>query len=368
MDVTVEVDGKEEVVDLGIENTVPATDDISKEDAAEAGLDEREISDATKNGMIKEPTAEQKAAAEAAAAKKKADEEAAAKKDEKPLEPVKPVARPDLMNEEADPAKEAKRLEGFTPNEKALYWERKKAIKRAQRAEQAAGDKDKEIETLRKQLAEATKKSADENIFDENGKPKVPPAPAAEPNKEPTAEQVAARRKEIINVLVEQETEFKTVNPDFDAVFDLTTDIVDRVNDEAKMAELFPDPIQRRGVKSLVQEYIVSTQYPDHPKLPRLAPEIAYEIGNLHPKRQKSDNGAKPPVEPAAAADTAKPKEPKVEEPAPSSGAVSGGSRGNPKKITDMTEEEFLSMTDEKARSLKARFPREYEDLMRKFS
>lgn len=356
MKFTAEVGGKDEVVDLGVAESRIAPE-VTEESVGDA-LDERELADAKRNGVVKSkpvPTPEEKAAADKVASEKAEAEKLAAKK---------PDVRADLLNENPDPAKEAERIKDFNPNEKALYHERKKAIRRAQRAEAEIADLRKQLDEARKPKPAAATPDPDDLLND--GQPPKPSEPASETEEQKNA-RIRDRQEVARRAVIEQERDFKITHPDFDTVYDRTSQVLEAVesNDEQKLAEWFPSSTERRGVRSLVQDFLQSVAYADHPQLKRQAPEIAYEIGNLLLDRQKPPAAAAKPAEPPV---EDLPNETDVEDPPPSSAPVSSGAQGSPRKIVDMTEEEYLSLTDDKAAALKQRFPKEFEKLMRKFS
>lgn len=381
MNPVIEKTAKEETIDLTPEAPRAAESKPTLKEAQESNLSPQEIEMAKKSGMLEEGTpAKEPVAAE--------PEPAAAKPDDK----AKPKFEPKPWEKDI-PEDESAQLEQFTPNEKALYWKQKREKYRRQQVE---AERDQlratsayykgQAETAQKMATEAAKKPVvpadpldplaelgDEPIVDDKNKP-LTQGDLDRIEKE-KADKLAAqekqfedRKKQVLSKLDEQENEFKQDHEDWDEKAEFSKQILDVSRSDAKLAELFPDKLQRRAVKSMAEEMLWKLVNPDQVKAgDATAAELAYEIGKLHPKAHPSDgadlddlndgktrNGGSDPIEKRLERSSR-----------PSSASLSGGGSAGNKTIKDLTLKDIVDMPGPKFAALKKKYPADIERILR---
>lgn len=371
-------------------------------DAQEADLSPQEIEMGRKSGLIveekpvddkggeKDPNEEEDAEGDhavdkekQAAAKKAAEDEAKKKK----FEP-KPW-------EKDIPDDEKQKLAGYNANETALYWKQKRDKWKRQQAEaerdhlkaqaaywkgkaEAAAKASEDALKVIKAPAEAPKDGEDaapdpfaEDAEKANGDKPLTRADLdrIEKEKAEKAEKAEAERKarvaEVSKMLDEQEFSFKEEHPDFDGVFKHTEDILDRVVDDKKLAELFPNKVQREGVRAMAQKLARAMAAPDKvPQGGETAAQLAYEIGQLHPKA--SDAGEDEESGKTGDEDQKNDLEDRLDKQGrPSSAGLSGGASRGPKSVKDLTMEDLAMMKPDAFAKLKKKHPDVVERILR---
>lgn len=280
---------------IEIDETPAAVEETGKITLAEAkeGLGSKEAEMAKKHGLV---------------------EEKAVEKAEEPKPEVKPEPKPEAKEEKAPesdlPAEYAK----FTPNEKALYWERKKERSKRQRAEAENELLQLRVRTMEKELAEAKKpkteptKPADKSKADEDLdlddllKDKEETKPEAEKpltltdlekhekekaEKEETERATTeARARQLKARLSEFEVEAREKIADFDAVADLAREILEKGEEVFDGDDVRVDAARNRAEVAL-HAIANAMSWEEGQKTPA---ELVYALGRLHPKYK---NGAK---------------------------------------------------------------------------
>jgi hypothetical protein len=274
---------------------------ITLAEAKGSGLSAKEAEMAQKHGVIEkdEPKPEEKKVVEA-------EKKEEVKPEEKPEE--KKAA--DATDLPADYSK-------FTPNEKALYWERKKERTKRQRAEAEKELLQLRIKNLEKELAEKKPEpkapakddlNLDDLLDDKSGKeteldPKDKPLTVADLEKrekdkaeaEKNAEaEKAVKAKELRARLSEFEIEAQEKFGDFNEVADLAKDILEKgvalFDGDEDMAEL----AQARAERAL-HGMVNAMKWEEGQKTPA---EMVYDLGRLHPKYRNRAKGASETVVP----------------------------------------------------------------------
>lgn len=360
---------------------------VTVEDAQAAELDPREIEAGKKAGVLTEPPAPEA--------------------DPKPEAEAEPAPEPPKKKREYEPApwekdmtdEERANFEKFSPNEKALYRDRKKERYKRQEAQderdqmraQLAFYKGK-AETLEKmqQAPPSPKDGATEPELDEFGDPVDPNHRNGEGDKPLTLsdleriekekqererkaqEESFSRRDALIKTLDEQEREFKQEKPDFENVFENFTKDIIHANVQ-KLEQLFPKRVEREGVKMMVADWLRRLREPEKYSGEQSAAAVAYEIGQLHPKFSDADPDA------AGGEDDddgeqghGAPNRNKADlekrlghHSRPSSAPLSGGANRRPKSVNDLTVEDLAFMSTDQIRALKSKHPNAVERILR---
>lgn len=325
-DPKVDTTNKDDIIDLSAPDEPAAAEPKATiKEAEEAGLDPREVEAGKKTGVIvaDKPKDEGEGDGKGKEGEEKGKDGEEAKDGKKPAAkgketPAERKREPKPWEKDITPEEKA-RIETFTPNEKALFYERKREKYRRQKAEDERDQlraqvihyktKAETLESVKdKPAAEKPKEKEDDgtDLLDEYGQPKEKPKEGddkpltkadldrIEKEKEAKTkkekEDIEARRSAAVKTLNEQEAVFKEDHEDFDQVFEHTVKITNATKEEWE--EMFPDPVQRRGVKSMVQDWLVALREPEKHTGENSAAALAYEIGKLHPEFSKgTDTG-----------------------------------------------------------------------------
>lgn len=387
-----------DIIELPAETVVSVEDRPTPKEAEDAGLDPREIAMGQKNGAV----VADKAAPAAAAEPAPKPPAAAAPPPPDPLKPAPkdgPAWMADLSHEEKS------RFQGMNQTEQGLYAaQRKEKFKR--QSAQAERDKAKIDAAYWKGKAEAAAKLAEDTargvipapapakpadaleddlsglLDDEypDGRPAEDPAKPAKDKPLTRADldqiekdKAEKQRKDLearqarVNAaslkLDEQENAFKEDHPDFLTVFDHAKEILDSVSDEKKLTELFPDAVQRRGVKSMVAEFAAKMTQPDKVQPgDDTAAALAYQLGKLNPKFKPSNAGED---ETGDRDEAPSDLETRLDRHGrPSSAPLNGGNR-NTKTLGDLTLEDVHKLGFEQFRAFKKKYPDVLERLLR---
>lgn len=286
-------------VEIVEEASPKAEEKITLAEAKEGGLSSKEADMAQKHGVI--PKDEPKPESKKEPEPEKKEEPAVEEKAEK-----KPT--PDAADLPADYNK-------FSPNEKALYWERKKERTKRQRAEAEKELLQLRVKNLEKELADKKPEpkpaeKEDLNLDDLLGDA---PAKAKEPKDKPLtvadlekrekdkadAEENAkaetvVKAKQLKARLSEFEVEAQEKFKDFDDVADLAKEILEKgvelFDGDEDMAEL----AQARAEKAL-HGMVNAMKWEEGNKTPA---ELVYDLGRLHPKYRNRAKGASEPAVP----------------------------------------------------------------------
>ena len=235
------------------------------------------------------------------------EEKAVEKKDE-PKPEVKSEPKPEDKVEKAQESDMPADYAKFTPNEKALYWERKKERTKRQRFEAENELLQLKVKTMEKELAEAKKPKpepakADEDLdlddllkdkeetktdaekpltltdLEKHEKEKAEKAETERATTEAKARQLKAR-------LSEFEVEAREKYEDFDAVADLAREILEKGEEVFDGDEVRVDAARNRAEVAL-HAIANAMSWEEGRKTPA---ELVYALGRLHPKYK---NGAK---------------------------------------------------------------------------
>lgn len=218
------------------------------------------------------------------------------------------------------PEEDKAAMKEWTPNEKAHYWKHKKEKWRRQEEEGRRRKAELEASYWKGKAEEAAKRppatpealgngkdqgKEDEDFLDENygkkpGKEGDDDKPLTkadldriEKEKDEKArkaqEAVEERKKAAMQTLNQQEADFREDHPDFETTFDFTLKVINA--DAKELEQLFPNAVERRGVKSMVQEWLMMLREPEKHTGEESAVSLAYEIGKLHPEFKPSNAG-----------------------------------------------------------------------------
>lgn len=318
---------------------------ITLAEAKDSGLSAKEAEMAQKHGVIEkdEPKPEVK------------KEPAAEKKDE-----PKPEEKAEEKKPAADAADVPADYNKFSPNEKALYWERKKERTKRQRAEAEKELLQLRVKNLEKELAEKKPEpkapakddlNLDDLLDDKSGKeteldPKDKPLTVADLEKrekdkaesEKSAEaEKAVKAKELRARLSEFEIEAQEKFGDFDEVADLAKDILEKgvalFDGDEDMAEL----AQARAERAL-HGMVNAMKWEEGQKTPA---EMVYDLGRLHPKYRNRAKGASEQPVPAEKLERM------IENAGKRSSASLPGGNGSRRVVSvdDLTPEEAAKLT-----------------------
>ena len=268
---------------------------ITLAEAKDSGLSAKEAEMAQKHGVVSKDDPKQELKKE-------------------PIEEKKEEAKPEEKPEEkktADAADLPADYSKFTPNEKALYWERKKERTKRQRAEAEKELLQLRIKNLEKELAEKKSEpkapakddlNLDDLLDDKSGKeteqdPKDKPLTVADlekREKDKADAQLLARARELRARLSEFEIEAQEKFGDFNEVADLAKDILEKgvalFDGDEDMAEL----AQARAERAL-HGMVNAMKWEEGQKTPA---EMVYDLGRLHPKYRNRAKGASETVVP----------------------------------------------------------------------
>lgn len=400
-------DQNAEMIELEAPEAVAPEPAVSLKDAQEVGLDPREIEAGKKTGVIVEEKKDEKE--DEKKDEKQGENEGETKDEKKPDAKVPQDKKPIVEKREFKERpwdkevteEEKQKLASYTPEQKALFYEKKKEKWRRQQAE-AERDKERaqaaywrgQAEALQKaKLAPADEKKDEaaedkDDFLDEYGekkegekdKPltradldKIEKDKAEKAKKEQEA--IEARRDAAIRVVNEQEDQFKEDHEDFVQVFDsYSMPIIDAAaKDPAKLAEMFPNAVERRGVVSMVKDWLLALREPEKHTGENSAPALAYEIGKLHPKfSDDGGSGAEEDLNTGEQGDEDsddeddKSLEQRLDKQGrPSSAPLNGGANRRPKSVHDLTVQDIADMSPEKIRALKKKYPGVVEKILR---
>jgi hypothetical protein len=338
----------------------------------EQGLSAAEIKMAEKQGMVEEKEPVKKA------------EESTKKPAKEIVEPVKEdvadpedVRRiieegkdsPEILAElkkqgELTPEQESALMGQLTRNGQGLYWSAKKERSRRQQAEltsehtqvklkaaeQRADDLQKELEETRK--GKPAKTNADDPLgLLDTGEEAAPVDPLDKPLTRRELEKIEAERadkankdqeerlgkaKELNAALETMEADAQARFHDFNAVADLANDLIKNVD------KLIKDPRQNALIKRKVAFFGMAASHGDE-----VAPDLAYELGKLHPGYKPDATGQDKdgdkdadlnPEETQRALENASRRT--------SSATVAGGGGRRVVSVNDITLEQAAKLTD----------------------
>ena len=366
-------------------------------DAEDAGLDAREIEMGKKTGALLDEKPKKKegegdddkGGQDDEAKKKEAEAEVKAKADKE-----KERSREQKPWEKDVPKEEIEAAEKYSPNEKALFWEKKKERYRRQKAEDERDQLKAQVqfykgktETLEKIKLEPVKgdddaddKSEEDDFLNpdgDKGKDKDKPLTQGdlekieaekEAKKKKAQDEFEKTRSEHVKALDEQEKIFKEDHEDYDKVYDEgTKDILEATPE--KWAELYPNPVQRRGVQSMVKDMLLALREPTKHTGENSAVALAYEIGKLHPKFSDAADTGGGEDEDGEREDEDSDDKSDLEQRLngknrPNSASQNGGGNRKPKSVHDLTEEDLAFMSTDQIRSLKRKHPGVVEKIL----
>mgnify|MGYP000931822373 FL=1 len=281
----------------------PAPVEAGKITLAEAkeGLGSKEAEMAKKHGLVEEKAVE-----------KKDEPKPEVKSEPKPEDKVEKAQESDL------PAEYAK----FTPNEKALYWERKKERTKRQRAEAENELLQLRVRTMEKELADAKKLKPDsektagdakkdedldlDDLLKENEGTKTEAEKPLtltdlEKHEKEKAEKeeteratTEAKAKQLKSRLAEFEIEAREKLPDFDAVADMAREILEKGEEVFDGDDVRVDAARNRAEAAL-HAIANAMSWEKGQKTPA---ELVYDLGRLHPKYKNGARGGAEKVVP----------------------------------------------------------------------
>ncbi|HOM99316.1 MAG TPA: hypothetical protein PLM33_03585 [Acidobacteriota bacterium] len=281
----------------------PAPVEAGKITLAEAkeGLGSKEAEMAKKHGLV---------------------EEKAVEKAEEPKQEVKPDPKPEAKEEKAPDSDLPSEYGKFTPNEKALYWERKKERTKRQRAEAENEILQLRVRTMEKELADAKKTKPDSEktagdakkdedldlddlLKDNEGAKTEAEKPLTltdlEKHEKEKAEKeeteratTEAKAKQLKSRLAEFEIEAREKLPDFDAVADMAREILEKGEEVFDGDDVRVDAARNRAEAAL-HAIANAMSWEKGQKTPA---ELVYDLGRLHPKYKNGARGGAEKVVP----------------------------------------------------------------------
>ena len=281
----------------------PAPVEAGKITLAEAkeGLGSKEAEMAKKHGLV---------------------EEKAVEKAEEPKQEVKPDPKPEAKEEKAPDSDLPSEYGKFTPNEKALYWERKKERTKRQRAEAENEILQLRVRTMEKELADAKKTKPDsektagdakkdedldlDDLLKENEGTKTEAEKPLtltdlEKHEKEKAEKeeteratTEAKAKQLKSRLAEFEIEAREKLPDFDAVADMAREILEKGEEVFDGDDVRVDAARNRAEAAL-HAIANAMSWEKGQKTPA---ELVYDLGRLHPKYKNGARGGAEKVVP----------------------------------------------------------------------
>lgn len=317
--------------------SAPAVEKPTLSDLADSGLSKDEIAIAKKQGLVKGEADGDKSdggdgdsnksgvdKSADGSAKKDGEDNAKKEKEEKeernrvltkgksPEKIISEIGEKGALSRE----QEQVLLASLTQNGQAMYWAQKKERQKRQKAESAMADvetkKQKEIDDLRAELAEAKKarKAGDDPLDLENPEaeeevdPEKKPLTKADLDKieadkkakaDKEAEVLEERKREISDALnfQQQEAVERYGKEEVESSLSFTKELIGRAND-GQLDELFPDARQRskilRKVTDLIRAFATADRFEDGDFN---AADMSIELAKEHPKYKPATKSSK---------------------------------------------------------------------------
>jgi hypothetical protein len=299
-------DAKPVTIEISEPAVASSKPQITIDEAKESGLSAAEVADAKRFGMVSDSTDEEKPESKATPTTEGENTQTPATEQRKPEN----TDIRELVDQELDPEKEADAVKDFKPNEKALYWKFKKEKRQRQRLEeenkslrekQANSQKtDAVVEELRRKIAalEAGKKvEGGEDVEAEDDEDLDRPLTkrelmelARKQNEE--NQRIRDEQQQKITATRQKLEKFEEVAreryEDFDRVMELSAELVKQGD------TLLPagHPLRKKA-ELAVKRLKFALENPDQFSDEYGVADIAYELGELHP-RFKSSNAPDP--------------------------------------------------------------------------